>query len=135
MTTAVMHVNVLDFILPPCWHRLQRVPHAQPAYLPTPEQIPWRSEAGNVIPRAQSLPKHPANIFRLNDIRSLARLAPHDACALTLILALTVVVVLIARDQQDKTSAEMEILNTGRSPHPDNLASIVDIACNYQMQT
>src|ERR1700680_3285696 len=121
-----MHVNILDLMMPPCWCRLRRVPHAQPA-LPTLELVPWRSEAANVIPRAQSLPKHPANIFRQNDARSLVRLAPHGGCALTLILALNGVVVLIARDQQEKTSAEMEILNTGRRPYPDNLASIVDI--------
>ena len=88
-----------------------------------------------MIPRALSLPKHPANIFRLNDIRSLVRLALHNACALTLFLALTVVVVPVARDQQEKTSAEMGILNTGRSPHTDNLASIVDIGCDYQLQS
>jgi hypothetical protein len=47
------------------------------------------------------------------------------------ILALTVAVVLIARDQQEKTSAEIEILNTGRSPPTENLSSIVDIERVY----
>ena len=61
----------------------------------------WCPEAANVIPRAQSLVKHPANIFRQNDIRSLAGLASLDGCAITLILALTVAVILVARDQQD----------------------------------
>src|ERR1700674_399277 len=60
----------------------------------------WCPQAGNVIPRTQSPLNQPANIFRHNEIRTLVRLAPHDACALTLILALTVVVVLVAGGQQ-----------------------------------
>src|ERR1700731_570710 len=92
-----MH-NVLNFKLPPC--------------LPPPAKcimsrtfaglVLWCPEAANVIPRAQSLVKHPANIFRQNDIRSLVRLASPDGCALTFVLALTVAVVLIARDQHER---------------------------------
>src|SRR6266851_2436362 len=59
--------------------------------------IPWRgSEVGNVIPLGHSLSQQLANILGQN-IQSLVRLVPHDACALTLVLALTVAVVLVAR--------------------------------------
>src|ERR1700693_3812261 len=71
----------------------------------TDQLIPWRgSKAWNVIPRAQSLPKHPANIFRQSDIWSLAGLTSGDLCALTLVLALTVAVVLAARGRQESVN-------------------------------
>jgi hypothetical protein len=59
---AVMQVNVLDFMLPPCWRRLRRVPPAQPAYRPTPELVPWRSEAAECD--TSSLPKQLAKALR-----------------------------------------------------------------------
>jgi hypothetical protein len=82
---------------------------------------------------AQSLPKHPANILRQNEIRSLAGLASPDSCALTLILALTVAVVLVARRQQEGVPAILE--KTSRAPgrHADtnNLTAIIDIGNYY----
>jgi hypothetical protein len=56
----------------------------------------WRSEAGNVIPLAQPLPKHLANILRENDSGSLTNFA---GCAFGVILAAFIVrVFLVARD-------------------------------------
>src|ERR1700736_3927901 len=88
---AVMHVNVLDFKLPPLPLPAECIMSRTFAGL-----VLWCPKAGNVMPRTQSPLNQPANILRHNDIRSLVRLAPHDACALTLILALTVVVALVA---------------------------------------
>jgi hypothetical protein len=81
-----------------------------------------------VIPRAQLLPKQFANIFRQNDIRSLAGLAFRDGCALTLILALavTVVLVLSARDQQESVPTYTVILTTGLVSDSCNLPTVVD---------
>ena len=84
--------------------------------------ILWYPEAANVIPRAQSLPKHLANIFRQNDIRSLACLASGDGCALTLVLALTVAVVLVARDQQEGMRVAI-----GENTEAGNLSAVIDI--------
>src|ERR1700730_17972933 len=93
----------------------------------------WCPEAANVIPRAQSLLKQFANILRQNDIRSWAGLAPHDLCALTLILALTVAVVLIARNQQESVPAILEKASRAprRHANTNNLTAIIDIGNYY----
>ena len=65
-----------------------------------------------MVPTAQSLPKHPANILRHDDIRSLVRVALHDGCAL--ILALTVTMVLVARDQHVSVSTHAFIATQSR---------------------
>src|ERR1700730_11940946 len=116
-----MHVNVLDFKLPPLPLPAECIVSRTFAGL-----VLWCPKAGNVMPRTQSPLNQPANIFRHNDIRSLVRLAPHDACALTLILALTVVVVLVAGSQQKGMPAARIKKTRCGITDPGNLATIVD---------
>src|SRR3981081_3287964 len=85
----------------------------------------WSPEAVNVISRAQSLPKHPANILRQNDIRSSVCLASGDGHA-PAVFALTVVLVLIARDQEEGMVAKGTVNAPGWVPASSNLSAIFD---------
>src|ERR1700730_11120991 len=90
----------------------------------------WCPEAANVISRAQSLLKHLANILRQNDIRSLACLASGDGCGLALILALTVAVVLIARNQHERM-----LVTIGEQSQAGDCPAFIDRESHRQLHT
>src|ERR1700730_17688250 len=87
----------------------------------------WCPEAGNVEPMAQSLLKHPANIFRQNDIRSLAGLASRDGGAHTLVLASNPEVVLVTRSQH----VDLHLI-VGEPPVAHDLPEVVVAECLQQ---